>query len=267
MATLIIWSFRRMFSGRSQINRVFQAAVKSRAIDKFPPLQEWILSDFPKISLPEYVLNRTTIFFTQKTDIQLAIKQNDSSLLHFNLHFLHRLFRQPQGTVTLKTSMYEVILQFYYKYGEEAAQVFINRKKIGGIILDVKALPLPSADALLYDVNKQPIGKWACHLKPNEEVKLGEIRYGAVTLHGKELAKMLTYNPKRIGKNNWQLAFDLLNLQIYPDSPNFHYHRGVRYFQEINEPLEEEQEQWLLALTALLLYKDTWKPQGQRRRQ
>ncbi|MFN7118579.1 MAG: hypothetical protein ACK4TA_17405 [Saprospiraceae bacterium] len=265
MLAFVVWWLRHVWSLTSDMNQAHREMAKGLNTEKLHPLQEWSVVHFPKITMPGYERTRTSFLFVEKTRIRLSVQHQEQAILHFYLYFVYRIFRQPQGTVTLKTSEHEVVLQFYYQNGEEAAEVFINQEKIGSIVLDVKALPLPLADALLYDVNKQPIGKWACKLHPNEEVTLGEIRYGTVTLYGRTIAKMLAYNPKRTGKSNWQLAFDLLNLQIYPDSPNFHYHRGAPYFKEVNENLSPEQVHWLLALTALLLYKESWLPQGKRR--
>lgn len=267
MLALIVWSVRRMFLFNYKMNKIHQslATNKRMASGKLPPLNKWSTSAFYHIKLSDYERIRSSILFVEKTRIQLTIQHQHQAFLHFYLYFEYRLFQAPQGSVTLKNTDDEINLQFYYKNGEESVNVIVNNKKLGHITLDVKALPLPLADALLYDVNNQLIGKWDCRLKPQEEVKLGDIRYGNIILHGNNIAKMLAYNPKRIGKSRWQLAFDLLNLQIYPDSPHFHYHRGAPYFKEVNENITSEQAHWLLALTALLLYKETWQPQGKRR--
>lgn len=259
---LMFWAVRRTFSLRTRLSKAFSMKLPN---EQPGPVLEWSATLFKDIKLLSYALTRTSLFFIQKTTIQLALEKNSNTWLHFHAYFEHRIFRQPQGAIRLKTSKHDIVLQFYYKNGEESAEILINQEKLGSLSLDVKALPLPLADVLLLDIQQQPIGKWTCQLKPGEEIKLGEIRYGEVIFHGREIAKMLAYNPKRIGKGTMQHVFDIINLPIYPDSPNFHYHRGAPYFQEITDSLTVEQEQWLLALTALLLYKDAWYPQGKRK--
>lgn len=259
---LMFWAVRRTFSLRTRLSKAFSMKVPN---EQPGPVLEWSATLFKDIKLSSYALTHTSLFFIQKTTIQLALEKNSNTWLHFNAYFEHRIFRQPQGAIRLKTSKHDIVLQFYYKNGEESAEILINQEKLGSLSLDVKALPLPLADVLLFDRQQQPIGKWTCQLKPSEEIKLGEIRYGEVILQGREIAKMLAYNPKRIGKGTMQYIFDIINLPIYPDSPNFHYHRGAPYFQEVGDHLTIEQEQWLLALTALLLYKDAWYPQGKRK--
>lgn len=263
MLGLVLWSVRRMFSLRTQTSKLFDFNDLKNEQPK--PSLQWSAAYFADVRLPAYTLTRISLFFVQKTNVQLALQENSKTWLHLEANFKHHLLQQPHGHIHLKTSKHDVLLQFYYKNGEEAANVFINQEKLGSIKLDVKALPLPVADALLYNPHQQIIGKWTCQLKPREEIKLGEIRYGEVILHGRESAKMLAYNPKRIGKSTMQHIFDIINLPIYPDSPNYHYHRGAPYFREVADHLTAEQESWLLALTGLLLYKDAWYPQGKRK--
>lgn len=265
--SFIVWWLRtvwRLNNNMQQTHRRMSQELPDAAYP-LPGLQPWRSELFKHLYLPGYESMRTALFFVEKTRIQLNILYHNQPILHFQLYFLRRLLQAPQGTLTLRTTAHEVVLQLQYQNGEESAEVWVNQAKIGRLVLDVKALPLPLADTYLYDIHQQPIGKWACQLKPNESPQLGDIRYGTVTLHGTDLAEMLAYNPKRIGKGRWQTAFDLLNLSIYPDSPNFHSHRGASYVRSLLDHLTPEQEHWLLALTALLLYKESWFLAGKAR--
>lgn len=267
MLSFIVWWLRyvlRFNKDMQQTHRKMAHPLPDTAYP-LPTLQTWTSEAFKHLYLPAYESMRTSLFFVEKTRIQLTLLHHKQPLLHFHLYFVRRLLQAPQGTLTLRTAAHEVVLQLHYNNGEESAEVWVNQVKIGRLVLEVKALPLPLADVLLYDTHEQPIGQWKCQLQANEQPTLGEIRYGTVNLYGTELAEMLAFNPKRIGKGRWQTAFDLLNLSIYPDSPNFHYHRGASYVRSLRASLTLEQEHWLWALTALLLYKESWYPAGKTR--
>lgn len=267
MLSFVVWWFRtvwRMNKNMQQTHRQMSQALPDAA-HPLPGLQTWHAELFKHLYLPGYDFMRTAFFFVEKTRIQLNIAHQQQPFLHFRLYLVRRLLQAPQGTLTLRTAAHEVVLHLQYAQGEESAEVWVNQVQIGRLVLDVKALPLPLADVLLYDTKGQRIGQWKCQLQEQEQPKLGDIRYGTVTLYGTDLAEMLAFNPKRIGKGRWQTAFDLLNLSIYPDSPNFYTHRGASYVQSLRAALTPEQEHWLLALTALLLYKESWYPAGKAR--
>ncbi len=267
MLSFIVWWLRTVWRFNNNIQQTHRRMSQALpdAAHPLPGLQSWHSGLFKHLYLPGYESMRTALFFVEKTRIQLNVLHENQPFLHFRLYFVRRLLQAPQGTLTLRTAAHEVVLQLQYQHGEESADVWVNQIQIGRLVLDVKALPLPLADTYLYDTHQQPIGKWTCQLKPNESPQLGDLRYGTVTLHGTDLAEMLTFHPKRIGKGRWQTAFDLLNLSIYPDSPNFYSHRGVSYVRSLRDHLTPEQEHWLLALTALLLYKESWYPAGKAR--